>query len=71
MRSFDESKGARMLAKELIDRIDEIRRRLSDDKHATDMEWIGSELGRVRARLVEIDEELRLLRAVKSMTWGE
>jgi len=25
----------------------------------------------VRARLVEIDEELRLLRAVKSMTWGE
>ncbi len=60
-----------MLAKQLIDRIDEIRRRLTDDKHATDLEWIGSELGRGRARLVEIDEELRLLRAVKSMTWGE
>jgi hypothetical protein len=58
-------------ATELIDRIDAIRRRMSDAKHSEDAEWLASELKRLRARLVEIDDELLMLRAVRSMTWGE
>jgi len=58
-------------ATEIIERIDGIRRRLSDGRHCCDQEWLTAELERLRTRLVEIDDELAELRAIRSMTWGE